>query len=519
MQNNATTSLPRGDSEPAPPSRRKRRLIAMLAVVTAALVTAASFLLATTTAQAAIAPGTWYTITSRHSGLVLGIEGASTDTGAQLVQYSATGATNQQFRFIDAGGGYWRIQARHSDLVLDVYDWNADDGATIAQWTDLGGTNQQWTATEDSAGYYTFTNRFSGKNLDVWEHSTTSGARISQYEPTGTANQQWQLTPAGSTPTDPPTGEPADECGNPPSQPSNLGGDLGTHDPALWAGCAGEPWYVFATGDGRFNDGNIPIRTSTDGGRTWRSLGAVWNTKPAWISQQIPGVDNLWAPEIFHDAQQGKYYLYYSASTFGSQRSLIGLATNTTLDPSAPGYRWVDEGVVFQSYEGNAYNAIDPNIIVDSSGRHFMVFGSWWEGIHVVELAWPSGKPAAGASPIRLATKGGGIEGPSMMKRGDYYYLFVSLGKCCAGADSTYQIAVGRSTSPTGPFVDANGVDMRNGGGTVVLGRHGSFVASGGQSLHRGLMAYHSYGSNGGFALGIEQIQWNAAGWPVLDGN
>ncbi|MFB9661858.1 arabinan endo-1,5-alpha-L-arabinosidase [Glycomyces mayteni] len=307
------------------------------------------------------------------------------------------------------------------------------------------------------------------------------------------------------------------ECA--PAQPSSVGGSLAAHDPALWAGCAGEPWYVFATGDANRGGGTPSIRRSTDGGRTWQSIGTVWNAKPAWITQQIPGVSNLWAPEIHYDAAQGLYYLYYAASTFGSQRSAIGLATSPTLDPSAPGYGWTDRGAVFQSYNGNAYNAIDPNIVVDDSGRHWMVFGSWWQGIHTIQLDWPSGRPAAGATPIRLATKGGGIEAPSMTKHGDYYYLFTSIGACCAGANSTYKITVGRSASPTGPFIDASGVDMRNGGGTVVLGAYGNNVAAGGQSIHRGVMAYHAYGSNGGFTLDIERIEWNAAGWPVLNGS
>ncbi|WP_158299943.1 RICIN domain-containing protein [Glycomyces paridis] len=505
-----------------PPDRtaRRRRLRAAVAVLVAALTTAATFMLVTANAQAAISTGTWYTVTSRLSGLVLDVEGASTATGAQLVQQTATGAASQQFRFIDAGNGYYRIQVRHSNLVLDVYEWNASNGATIAQWTDLGGTNQQWRATETD-GHYIFTNRFSGKNLDLWEHSTAPGTRISQYDPTGAANQQWRLDPAGTTPTDPPTtGEPAQEdCDSPPSAPGSLTGNLGAHDPAVWVGCAGEPWYVFATGDARNGGGTPAIRRSTDGGRTWQSLGTIWNSKPAWITQQISGVSNLWAPEVFYDADQGLYYLYYAASTFGSQRSAIGLATSPTLDPSAPGYGWTDRGAVLQSYAGNAYNAIDPNIIEDESGRHWMAFGSWWEGIHIVELDWSTGKPAAGATPIRLATKGGGIEAPSMTYRNGYYYLFTSIGTCCAGADSTYKITVGRSTSPSGPFVDANGVDMRNGGGTVVLGAYGNNVASGGQSIHRGFIAYHAYGSNGGFTLDIEQIEWNSAGWPLLNGS
>ena len=492
--------------------RKHLGLVSGFAAVTVA--TGGLALLAPASGNAAVATDTWYAVTSVHSGLALGIEGAATDPGGELIQANRTDAADQQFRFLDSGGGYFRIQVRHSGQVLDVWDWNPDDGARIVQWTDLDGANQQWQITEHEDGAVSFINRFSGKALDLWEFSTEPGARISQYAYTGSDAQRWRLHELDD---DGGPGEPA-QCDGDPAQPPRLEGDLGTHDPALWAGCNGEDWYVFATGDGRIGDGNIPIRRSTDGGRTWQFTGTVWDAKPSWLTQQIPGVDNLWAPEIHFDAAQGKYYLYYAASTFGSQRSLIGLATNTTLDSGDPDYRWVDEGAVLQSYEGDPYNAIDPDIVVDGAGTRWMVYGSWWEGIHIVQLDWPSGKPAAGAQPIRLATAGGGIEGASMTEHDGMYYLFTSVGACCAGADSTYRITVGRSSSPTGPFLDADGVDMRDGGGTVVLGGHGDFVATGGQSIHRGLMAYHSYHRNGSFSLGIEQIGWDAGGWPVLNG-
>ncbi|WP_051393165.1 RICIN domain-containing protein [Glycomyces arizonensis] len=313
-----------------------------------------------------------------------------------------------------------------------------------------------------------------------------------------------------------------DHCEAPDAPTGPMLGELGSHDPALVAGeCEGDPWYVLATGWGPYNDGAVPIRQSLDEGHSWRTVGSVFDEKPAWIEEAVPGVDNLWAPAVHFDRGSETYYVYYSASTFGSQRSLIGLATNTTLDPADPDYAWVDRGKVFESFEGDPYNAIDPEIIVAGHGRHaehYMVFGSWWTGIYTIELDWPSGKPAAGAEPVHLASQGGdGIEGPAMTKHGRYYYLFVSLGICCAGADSTYAIAVGRSTSPTGPFLDRDGVDMREGGGTVVLAEHGTYVATGGQSLDDGLIAYHSYDQAGGFALGIERVEWKR-GWPVLSG-
>ncbi|MEU5154083.1 RICIN domain-containing protein [Glycomyces sp. NPDC021274] len=495
-------------------THRRSRPGTWLAGLTAAVLAAAGlYFLTPQTANAAIDTNANYVLTSRHSGLVLDIDGRSTADGAGLVQWNRTDATNQQFTFVDAGGGYYRMQARHSGKVLGLQNQSTADGANVVQETSTNATDQQWRVTE-SGGYATFVNRLSGKALDVWEWSTAAGGRISQYTATGGTNQQWSLTPIGGTQQPQPN-----DCTSGPAQPPNLSGSLGAHDPALWAGCTGQPWFVYATGDIRYSNGNVPILRSTNGGQTWQHAGYMWSTKPAWTSQQIPGSENIWAPEIHYDAAQGLYYLYYSVSTFGSQRSAIGLATSPSLDPSAPNFGWTDKGVVFQSYNGNAYNAIDANIVVDASGRHWMVFGSWQQGIHTIELDWPSGKPKAGATPIRLATKSGGIEGPSMTYRNGYYYLFTSIGTCCAGANSTYKITVGRSTSPTGPFVDAAGVDMRNGGGTVVLGAYGNNVAAGGQSIHRGFMAYHAYGSGGGFALDIEQIQWNSAGWPVLDGS
>lgn len=141
----------------------------------------------------------WYTIVSRHSGLALDIQGASTATGAILTQYTKHDGYNQQFRFIDSGSGYYRMQVRHSGQVLDVWNWSTANGATVAQYTNLNGANQQWTVTKNSAGYYTFVNRNSGKALDVYNYSTSAGAAIVQWTPGGTNNQQWSLIPVGAT--------------------------------------------------------------------------------------------------------------------------------------------------------------------------------------------------------------------------------------------------------------------------------------------------------------------------------
>ncbi|GAA3755624.1 arabinan endo-1,5-alpha-L-arabinosidase [Spinactinospora alkalitolerans] len=310
-------------------------------------------------------------------------------------------------------------------------------------------------------------------------------------------------------------------------KPHRLSGDVRVHDPALVAGGGGDDWYVFGTGDPAVSDGNIQIRSSRNG-REWTYEGAVWEEKPAWLSEEIPGVTNLWAPEIHED--DGTYYLYYSASTFGSNRSLIGLATNTTLDPDDPSYEWVDRGKVFETHSGDDYNAIDPGIVADADGTRWMAFGSYWSGIRMVRLDWPSGKPASGAEVLHLADRQeppNAIEAPYIVHRGDHYYLFVSFDACCQGTDSTYKIAVGRSESVTGPYIDRDGVPLLEGGGTVILADRGSDVAAGGQSLsgpqgrHGEFIAYHTYGpygTDGDFKLGVERVRWGADGWPALSG-
>jgi Ricin-type beta-trefoil lectin domain-like len=151
------------------------------------------------TASAAVQPGVFYELVSVHSGKLIDIEGASTGTGARVIQWDRTGAQNQQFRFVDSGGGFYRIVARHSGMALDVFEWNPNNGAEIRQWTDLNGTNQQWSVVERGGNRVSLVNRFSGKALDLWEGSLTNGGRISQFDSTGSTMQQWELVPVGGS--------------------------------------------------------------------------------------------------------------------------------------------------------------------------------------------------------------------------------------------------------------------------------------------------------------------------------
>ena len=306
-----------------------------------------------------------------------------------------------------------------------------------------------------------------------------------------------------------------------PPAPRVLTGDIRTHDPGMIR--QNETYYVFSTGDERgLNEGNILIRKSTDLAY-WELVGTVFQTIPAWIGTEIGGTPpNLWAPDISHF--NGKYYLYYSGSRFGSNNSVIGLATNVTLDPKSPDYAWVDEGLVIRSTRSDNWNAIDPSLSFDADGAPWLAFGSFWDGIKMRRLDPETGKLAADDPTLySLASRGGGpIEAPAIVYHGDYYYLFVSFDLCCRGANSTYKIMVGRAESITGPYVDRSGKQMGLGGGDLLLEGDDRHRGPGGQSVfldgntHR--LVYHAYNAalNGMPQLQIRDLTWSSDGWPSL---
>lgn len=287
-----------------------------------------------------------------------------------------------------------------------------------------------------------------------------------------------------------------------------LYGDFGAHDPSRLIK-QGSSYSVFITSQG------IVSKSSTDL-RNWASSGAVFpNGPPSWTSNAVPGFTGFfWAPDVVF--QNGQYYLYYACSTFGSQVSAIGLATAANvLGP------WTDQGPVIQSTNGSPYNTIDPCPLVDTDGRMWLTFGSFWNGIYLVQLDPATGKRI---SPTSTTTQlaAGPVEASFLYKHGGYYYLFVNWNNCCQGINSTYNIRIGRSTSVTGPYLDRNGVNMVAQGGSMFLESTARYIGPG----HAGILedngntwfTYHYYdGNNNGVPLlGLATMGWTADGWPAL---
>jgi arabinan endo-1,5-alpha-L-arabinosidase len=166
---------------------------------------------------------------------------------------------------------------------------------------------------------------------------------------------------------------------------------------------------------------------------------------------------------------------------------------------------------------------------VDGGGSVWMSYGSYWTGIKQVQIDAPTGMVAAGSARYSLATRPGvpenPIEGASIVQQGGYYYLFVSVDFCCNAdiATDNYKEAVGRSTSPHGPFLDENGTEMLHGGGTVILSQQGIWNAPGGGTAYvdaetgESLLVFHALNmnENGALYLWLKRIDWQD-GWPVL---
>jgi len=282
-------------------------------------------------------------------------------------------------------------------------------------------------------------------------------------------------------------------------------------DPALIRHDDGD-WYLFATQD-RWDDGvehYLPIFRSADL-VDWTFVGDAFAFPPRWKSQGF-----LWAPDVhrFDD----RYVLTYAYSTWGDPNPCIGIATAG--HPAGP---WEDLGrPLFCSDDVGVRNSIDPFVWVDGRVRT-LVWGSF-HGIYAIGLA----EDGAGVVGEKLRLADERFEAPYVIQRDGHYFVFLSSGSCCDGANSTYITWVGRSENLLGPYVDDLGRDLRYGGGTVVLFRNDDWVGPGHNAVvtdDAGVdwIVYHAIdperpnlrsGATRRPVL-IDPIEWRA-GWPVV---
>ena len=306
-------------------------------------------------------------------------------------------------------------------------------------------------------------------------------------------------------------------------------------DPTLLRGQQeGDPyWYMYCTSDpltgaewtGRPQDFHlIPMFRSADL-IEWSYMGDAFSSRPDWVREDA----GLWAPEIRYF--NGRYYLYYAATdtTLPGGGSAIGVATST--GPLGP---WTDQGVAVvepQPLRGmpDARRWVfDPDVLQD--GELYIFYGSYQGGISVRKLS-PDGLRSDPATEIAV-TIGNRFEAPEVVWRDGFYYLFVSCTDCCNGSLTGYSVFVGRSESPTGPFLDRNGVPLLDPrGGTPVVSMNGNrWVGTGHNSVFEDFdgqwwMVYHGIDRFDPYFPGfpgftrrpvlLDPIDW-IDGWPTV---
>jgi arabinan endo-1,5-alpha-L-arabinosidase len=298
---------------------------------------------------------------------------------------------------------------------------------------------------------------------------------------------------------------------------SALDGDPGLHDPSTVIEAGGK-FYVYATGRG------LPVSMSDDGW-TWRRAGSVMDAVPGGRPGPevvARGGDATWAPDIVHVGD--KYFLYYAAP--GRQpKAAIGLLVGRTLDPASPDYHWSDAGPVVWSDGIEDSNAIDPGVFHDpTDGSLWLTYGSYFGYIRLVELDPSTGlRRYPDRAPVDIAINS---EASDLTFHDGWYYLFVTHGSCCAGANSSYNIRMGRARRVTGPYLDNMGVDMLQGGGKLFAGSRGRSVGPGhfgrlvlGDDVEKFSCHYEADLDRGGRSvLDIRPLLWRD-GWPVAGDN
>ncbi len=176
----------------------------------------------------------------------------------------------------------------------------------------------------------------------------------------------------------------------------------------------------------------------------------------------------FWAPDVVRLAD-GKYYNYYCACQGSSPLSALGVAVADSV--AGP---YANVGILLKSMGASPtvtpYNAtihpnvVDPSVFFDQAGRLWMVYGSYSGGIFILEMDPATGRqlPNQGYGKKLIGGMHSRIEAPYILHSPEsgYYYLFLSF--FGLGAADGYNIRVGRSRQPDGPYLDAAGNDLTN---------------------------------------------------------
>lgn len=280
---------------------------------------------------------------------------------------------------------------------------------------------------------------------------------------------------------------------------AQLEGEPFIHDPSTVTFSDGR-WWTFGTRGGGLE---------SDDGWVWHSGG------------ERPGGGV--APDVIKIGD--RYYVAYAVGgggMNGGHASDVKVMWTRSLDPKSPNFGYHDVGTVASTNGIELADAIDPAFLY-AEGRLWLSYGTYFGSIRMVELDPATGARRAGNEPVDVAID---MEATALLHRDGWYYLLGTHGTCCDGPNSSYNIRVGRSRNPTGPFVDNMGVPLLKGGGKLVVAGHGRQYGPGhfglidlGDGVEKFSMHYEADLDRGGRSvLGIQPLLWKND-WPVAGEN
>jgi beta-xylosidase len=454
--------------------RFRHRVVLVVAALTLAATAVA--VQAGPAAAATVDTSAYYVLVNRNSGKALDVYNNATTDGARITQWTRNDGNNQQWQFVDSGGGYYRVRSRLSGKVLDVYNFSTADGGSIVQWADGNGTNQQFRLADSDGGYVRLINRNSNKAVEVQGASTADGANVVQYSDWGGTNQQWQLVKVGGG-TDP--------------------GNQGNYtNPVVWQDFAdgdiirvGDAYYYSAS-TMHYSPG-APILRSYDL-VNWEYAGhSVPSLDFGSNAYNLTGgrayVKGIWASTLNYRRSNSTYY-WIGCVEFNRTYVYTASAVDGT---------WSKRSQITNCY-------YDAGLLVDDNDTMYVAYGN--STLSVAQLS------ADGLSQVRAQqvyttpSSIGTLEGSRFYKRNGYYYIWVTR-----PANGQYVL---RSTSPWGPY------ETRQ----VLLNLPGPI--SGGGVPHQGGLVQTQNGDwyymafvdayPGGRVPALAPIGWTSDGWPTL---
>lgn len=347
---------------------------------------------------------------------------------------------------------------------------------------------------------------------------------------------------------------------------ASLGAVENCSDPDVLEGPEGDPsWYLYCTGGplradeiaqgggqrwhGALGWHQIPMFRSLDLVH-WDYAGDAFDDDPATATAPLPpalapGAD-LWAPEV--ERIGGRFYLFYTMTATVEDQggmkdckpgSSIGYAVSDT--PLGP-WKAADAPLVPPRRPGGncktSFWTIDPEVFSDAAGQYHIFYGGASGGIEGRKLLVGDDgaltAPADSAVPITIGNRWS-FEGAEVVQVDGLYYLFASATNCCNGPQTGYSVVVGRSTNPTGPFIDRQGASLLDEtvGGTPVLVQNGNrWIGPGHNAVFQDRAGdwwtmYHAVDEADPYFAGmvgftkrtpmLDSLDW-VKGWPVVNG-